>query len=253
MTDQILLSLSVACIYLLAGSIKGVLGIGLPTTSVTLMTVFISPLDAIAINLLPMFVTNAYQFYKAESHKAVLRAYWPFAVVLLFFLSIFSVFTVQLGNDVIRLLIAIMVISFAANNLFVTRWRIKSRHDRVWQVFMGGVSGILGGLTSLWGVPVTIYLVMKQVSPRQFVDASGFLILIGCVPLAIGYSATGLLGTASLWPSLAGVATAVLGFKLGERLRPLLAPDMFLKLLLWMFLIMGVRMLYTSLDGYGLV
>jgi len=253
MTEQFLLSLTVACIYLLAGSVKGVFGLGLPTTSVTLMTMFISPLDAIAINLLPMFVTNGYQFYQAEDHKALVRSYWPFAVVMLFFLSLFSVFTASLGNDGIRLLIAVSVISFAANNLFVKHWRLNPRHDRSWQVTLGSISGILGGLTSLWGVPITIYLVMKQVTPRQFVDASGFLILIGCVPLAIGYSVTGLIGADSLWPSLAGVATAVVGFKLGERLRPLLAPELFQKLLLWMFLIMGARMLYTSLTGYGLL
>ncbi|EHI49504.1 protein of unknown function DUF81 [SAR116 cluster alpha proteobacterium HIMB100] len=253
MTDQLLLSLNVACIYLLAGSVKGVFGLGLPTTSVTLMTIFISPLEAIAINLLPMFITNGYQFYKAEDHKALLRSYWPFAFVMLIFLFVFSVFAARLGNDVIRLLIALSVISFAANNLFVKHWRLNPRYDRAWQISLGSISGILGGLTSLWGVPITIYLVMKQVSPRQFVDASGFLILIGCIPLAIGYAATGLIGTASLWPSLAGVITAVIGFTIGEKLRPLLAPDLFHKLLLWMFLIMGARMLYTSLDSYGLV
>ena len=150
MTDQILLSFSVACIYLLAGSVKGVFGLGLPTTSVTLMTMFISPLEAIAINLLPMFVTNGYQFYKAEDHKALLRTYWPFAVVMLLFLSVFSVFTARLGNDVIRLLIAVSVISFAANNLYHAL-AAEPRYDRAWQVSLGSISGILGGLTSLWG------------------------------------------------------------------------------------------------------
>ena len=64
---------------------------------------------------------------------------------------------------------------------------------------------------------------MKQVTPRQFIDASGFLIFIGCVPLAIGYAATDLLNTDSLMPSIAGVVTGIVGFKIGERLRPLLA------------------------------
>ena len=107
MSDQFLFSLMIAGIYLLAGSVKGVFGIGLPTTSITLMTLFIAPLEAIAINLLPMFVTNGYQFYKAENHRRTLITYWPFALVLLFFLSIFSVVTAKLGNNVIGLLIVI--------------------------------------------------------------------------------------------------------------------------------------------------
>ena len=50
MPDQFLFSLTIAGIYLLAGSVKGVFGIGVPTTSITLMTLFIAPLEAIAIN-----------------------------------------------------------------------------------------------------------------------------------------------------------------------------------------------------------
>ena len=247
MPDQFLFSLTIAGIYLLAGSVKGVFGIGLPTTSVTLMTMFIAPLEAIAINLLPMFFTNGYQFYKAENHRQLLRTYWPFTVMLLLFLALFSVFAAGLGNDIIRLLIAISVISFVVNNLFVTKWTFQPKYDRFWQFSLGSLAGVLGGLTSLWGVPITIYLVMKQVTPRQFIDASGFLIFIGCVPLAIGYAATDLLNTDSLMPSIAGVVTGIVGFKIGERLRPLLAPALFQKLLLWMFLIIGVRMLYSSL------
>jgi len=97
------------------------------------------------------------------------------------------------------------------------------------------------------GVPISIYLIIKQVKPRHFIDASGFLIFIGCIPLAIGYSTTGLLSPDILFPALAGTATGIIGFKVGEIFRPMLAPDLFQKLLLWLFLIMGLRMLYTSL------
>ncbi len=53
----------------------------------------------------------------------------------------------------------------------------------------------------------------------------------------------------SLLPSLAGTATGIIGFKVGEILRPMLAPELFQKLLLWLFLVMGLRMLYASLMG----
>ena len=59
---------------------------------------FIAPLEAIAINLLPMFFTNGYQFYKAENHRQLLRTYWPFTVMLLLFLALFSVFAAGGGR-----------------------------------------------------------------------------------------------------------------------------------------------------------
>ena len=49
-------------VYVLAGFIKGVMGIGLPTTALALLTLVVTPLQAMAINILPMLVVNLYQF-----------------------------------------------------------------------------------------------------------------------------------------------------------------------------------------------
>ena len=48
----------IAGVYVLAGFIKGIIGIGLPTTALALLTSIVTPLEAMAINRLPMMVTN---------------------------------------------------------------------------------------------------------------------------------------------------------------------------------------------------
>ena len=45
-------------VFLLAGTVKGVVGFGLPLVSITLLTPFYGLVDAIAIMLLPSVVTN---------------------------------------------------------------------------------------------------------------------------------------------------------------------------------------------------
>ena len=50
------IAIIVALAYLLAGLVKGVIGIGLPTTAITIMTFFISPLIALGLNLIPMTI-----------------------------------------------------------------------------------------------------------------------------------------------------------------------------------------------------
>ena len=101
-------------------------------------------------------------------------------------------------------------------------WRLNPRYDRACK-FSWQHLGHSRRLTSLWGVPITIYLVMKQVSPRQFVDASGFLILIGCIPLAVGYSVTGCPEQPACGPVRRVAEAAIIGFTIGERFLPLLA------------------------------
>ena len=53
----------VAGVYVLAGFIKGIIGIGLPTTALALLTIIVTPLEAMAINILPMMATNIYPVF----------------------------------------------------------------------------------------------------------------------------------------------------------------------------------------------
>lgn len=245
--------LLIAGVYVLAGFIKGVIGIGLPTTAIALLTIIVSPLEAMAINILPMMTTNIYQFAKADSHIQLIRDYWRFAIMMVIFLLLASFFAAGLGNDIIRVLIAVSVLIFTLNNLFGIHWRLNPAHDAQWQIGMGTLSGILGGLTSIWGVPMTIYLVMKRLQPKQFVDATGFFILLGCFPLSAGYLHTGILTEAALWPACAGVLGAFAGFYFGAHARKAVAPQLFHKLVLGMFLVMGLKMGYDSLLAYQII
>ena len=59
--------------YFIAGTIKGVIGIGLPTTGMAILSFFVSPLVALGLNLMPMFITNIWQFFKADNHLKILK------------------------------------------------------------------------------------------------------------------------------------------------------------------------------------
>ena len=75
----------VAGVYVLAGFIKGIIGIGLPTTALALLTIIVTPLEAMAINI-TMMATNIYQFLRADSYRQLLRDYWRFTSVMMIFL-----------------------------------------------------------------------------------------------------------------------------------------------------------------------
>ena len=66
------ISILVAFSFFIAGVVKGVIGIGLPTTAITLMTFFVSPLTALGLNLIPMTVSNMWQLGKADNPKELI-------------------------------------------------------------------------------------------------------------------------------------------------------------------------------------
>ena len=242
-----------AGVFFFAGTIKGVLGIGLPTTALALLTLVVSPLEAIGLNLIPMIATNFYQFVSAQNITSIIRTYYRFALIMSAMLMITALLASSFGNDFIKLMISVSILSFCANNLFFRKWRMREAYDNFWQYSLGCASGLIGGLTSAWGVPITMYLVMKNVSPRQFVDISGFLIIVGCIPVTIGYVATDVFTQSLLIPGLIGAGAGLVGFRCGASLRSRIEPALFQKLVLWMFFAMGLRMAYSALSSYGIL
>jgi len=249
MTDQLFLILVVSAIYLFAGTVKGLLGLGLPTTAITLMTFVLSPLHAIAVNLLPMFLTNIWQFSRAENRTHLFITYRYFAASLSISILFFSFFTGRLSPSVLQIMVAFAVILFSVFNLRQSEMSLASDKDRLWQILFGCAAGLMGAFTSMWAVPMVMYLLSRHLSPKEFVDAAGFLLLIGCLPLSVGYIATGIVTSEILLPAIAASVSAWCGFQLGERVRLYVNASLFRRLILWFFFIMGVRMVLVTIEA----
>ena len=52
-------------VYVLAGMVKGTIGIGLPTTAVSLMAQVTDARSAVTLVVIPMFVTNLWQVIRS--------------------------------------------------------------------------------------------------------------------------------------------------------------------------------------------
>jgi uncharacterized protein len=67
--------------FLLAGAVKGVIGLGLPTVSLALLTVALDLPTAMALLLMPSFVTNLWQSVTGGSAIVILSRLWPFLLM----------------------------------------------------------------------------------------------------------------------------------------------------------------------------
>ena len=148
-TDNYILYIIFLIIFLISGFVKGVTGIGLPLTSIALLTFFINPLQAIGLNMIPVIVANFQQYISAESPMNTAKKYKVFAITMLVFIFITSFQAVILGDEILKLLIGILVVIFALDNLFRGAWSFDIKNDRLWQLGMGSIAGIIGGLTSI--------------------------------------------------------------------------------------------------------
>ncbi len=229
--------------FLLAGTIKGAVGMGLPTTAVGLMTLMIQPRLAIALILIPMLAANGWQAFRSGDLRGATRRYLPFIAALVLGAGLTVVLSRDAPDGALFATLGIAILAFVLVN--ATKWApvIPAPLDRPAQIVAGALSGVMGGLTSVWAPPMAVYLAARHTPKAEFVRASGLLIFCGSLPMAAGYifqgylsAQTALLSTLLLVPTLAG-------FALGERLRHGLSEEAFRKLLLAVFFLMGLNLL----------
>src|SRR5574342_574608 len=66
----------ISATFLVAGLVKGVTGMGLPTVSLALLTATLGLKDAMALMLIPSFVTNLWQAFVGDAFAAIVRRLW---------------------------------------------------------------------------------------------------------------------------------------------------------------------------------
>lgn len=234
-------------VFLLAGTVKGAIGIGLPTTVIAALSLFVDPRVAVALGLAPMIVSNSWQVYREGGWRAPLRRFWRLSLFTAIFLYAASQYAAGAPAAAILAFTGLSVAIFAAASLIGTPPALPPRWEARGQAIAGATAGVMGGLTGIWSPPILTFLLSLRLEKSEFVQSIGFLLLLGAAPLLAGYAQAGLMtGELFLW-SLAFCLPTFAGFAVGERLRRLMDPARFQKALLIFFLIMGLNMIRQAL------
>lgn len=71
------LVMMIAATFVLAGMVKGVTGMGLPTVAMGILGSLISPVAAAAMLLLPSLISNLFQFGGGGNTRQLVKRLWP--------------------------------------------------------------------------------------------------------------------------------------------------------------------------------
>ncbi|MDA0349155.1 MAG: sulfite exporter TauE/SafE family protein [Verrucomicrobia bacterium] len=235
--------------FLAAGVIKGTLGVGLPIAAVGLMTQFIDPRLAISLVVFPIMFSNIWQMFRAGEIKNTVIKYWIFAFVLAISLLVTTFYTARVAADVLVAFVGVVIILFSLMNLISTPPSIPEKVDRPSQLIGGLIAGVMGGFTAIWSPPIAAYLIARNTDKDEFVRATGFLFLIGSIPLSVGFWQNGLMTGPVAMVSAGMIIPTIAGFSIGEIIRRKLNPDRFKKLVLIFFLLIGLNLIRKAIAG----
>lgn len=233
--------------FLIAGTIKGIAGIGMPTIALGLMTLALEPRMAISIILFPLIVSNAWQFYRAGQMWAAIKRYRFFLVTMMTLIFVSAIFSAGASDRLIYGALGTVILIFVAVNVLKTPPELPERHAAKAQVILGGATGLFGGLAAIYAPGIAIYLSMRRVDKDEMVRATGLLVFAGSLPLLAGYLTQSLLSPRLAMISALMVAPTLLGFQLGERVRAHLSQDGFRQVFFVVFFVLGLNLIRKAL------
>jgi uncharacterized membrane protein YfcA len=148
----------VALTFVLAGAVKGVIGLGLPSVSLAVLTVAIDLPSAMALMLVPSFVTNLWQALAGGRAITLLCKLWLFfltaTVAIWFGALLFTHIDARLLSSLLGVLLAL----YAIVNLIGYRINIGAGQQPWCGPLFGSLNGALAGLTGSFVVPGVMYL-----------------------------------------------------------------------------------------------
>ncbi len=229
----------VALTFLVAGFVKGVVGLGLPTISLAALTATLGLHPAMALVLAPSIATNLVQATSGGHGKAVVRRLWPYLIAAAAGIWLGVQILVVSDAALLSKLLGVMIVVYSLLSLARFRPAVPPSIEAWIAPPLGVVNGVLTGLTGAFVVPSVFYLQGLGMERNFLVQAMGTMFLFStvCMTLALGGHAFLTVDLALL--SSAAVVPAMGGMVVGRRLSQRLSEALFRKLLFAALLILG--------------
>jgi uncharacterized membrane protein YfcA len=230
--------LAVAAVFTLAGGVKGVTGMGLPTVAVSLLGLWMSPAQAAALLVMPSLATNIAQC-RGPALRRLVAMLWPAWLAM----AVVTVAMPEVGGAGSALhpqrLLGGVLVAYGAWGLWrpampplaPSRWRA---------VAAGAATGVVTSMTAVFAIPLVPWLQTLRLGKDEMVQALGLSFTVATLALAVRLQ-TSHAGTAWLSvPTAVGLFAAFAGLWLGGVVRGRISASVFQRSLFVVFIGLGV-------------
>lgn len=240
---------AIAGAFLIGGVVKGVIGLGLPTISLALLAVAIDLTSAMALILIPSFVTNVWQVTAGGNVRVMLARLWPFLFMGTVTVWIGATALTRVDLSLLSALLGVLLVFYSAMNLVGLRFRIATRHEVWLGPLFGSINGILTGMTGSSVVPGVMYLQSIGLSREELVQAMGMLFMVSTFALAIALQQNAILTIEHGIISIAALIPGIIGMILGQQIRNSLSEKLFRRVFFVSLLALGVYIIAIALSS----
>ncbi|NIS07141.1 MAG: TSUP family transporter [Gammaproteobacteria bacterium] len=243
---ELQVALIVMAIFLLAGTVKGVIGLGLPTVSLAGLSIFIELPAAVMLMVIPSAITNLWQAIDGPHFVELLRRFWLMllasAIGVWFAYGLLLVTNPKAMTGVLGLTLC----AYAAISLWGGRLVPRVTRERLASPWIGLTTGALAGATGSLVMPVVPYLQALELERAAFVQMLGISFTVSTVALGVAIVDHGAFDGEQALVSLVALVPALVGMQVGKQLRRRLSERVFRRCLFIGLLIIGLRLIWKG-------
>lgn len=238
----VLSALLVGAIFLAAGLVKGVTGMGLPTVAMGLLGTLMAPAAAAALLVVPSLVTNVWQLMAGPALAGLLRRLWPMLVGIVAGTLGASTLLVRIDPDWSALTLGAALISYALYALATPNLAIPARLEPWLGPLAGVLTGVVTGATGVLVMPAVPYLQALRLERDALVQALGLSFTVSTIALAAGLLLHDAFRIDQFGASSLAILPALAGMWLGQRIRLRISLRAFRLCFLGLLLLLGLKL-----------
>jgi uncharacterized protein len=232
----------VAAVFFLAGIVKGMTGMGLPTVAMGGLGLFMAPVEAASLIVVPTFVTNVWQLLAGPNlAKLAARLSLMLAGILIGTIAGAKILT-GAHTDLTTIGLGVALALYAAIGLLARPFRVPRRAERWLSPSAGLATGLVTGGTGVSVIPAAPYLQALALDRDDLIQALGLCFTVASVALAIGLARGGAFHFGELAASALAVVPGLLGMWAGQVARRRISPLAFRRYFLICLFLLGCEL-----------
>ena len=239
----------ISLVFVLAGLVKGVVGLGLPTVAVGLLGMMMAPREAAALLVVPSLVTNVWQLAAGPAAGALARRLWPMlAGIAAGTLLGGLLLPASVSTDAVAALGGALIM-YAAAGLASFTLHVPPSGERAASPVVGLVTGAVTAATGVFVIPAVPYLQGLKLEKDMLIQALGLAFTTSTIALAASLLLAGQFEVQAAGLSFFALVPALAGMMLGQWIRGRIRPELFRRCFFIGLLALGLHLLLRPFIG----
>lgn len=238
----------IAVTFLVAGFVKGVIGMGLPTVAVGMLGLVMAPTEAAALMVIPSLFTNAWQALAGPFLTTALRRFGTMFLAICVGTWLVAWLAPEVDRNVASAALGAILVFYVLVGRYGPQFHVPRAQQRWWSPWIGLATGGLSAVTGVFVMPAVPYLQRLALGKDELVQALGLTFLIATIALGLSLPATmvRMIDSGGSLPLVALIA-ALAGMWLGQLVRRWISPAVFRACFFWGLLALGIHLTVRGL------